>query len=94
MSTGFVESTVHQVLSQRFCKKPQMAWTPHGAHLLLPIRTRVLHSDGEATCREWSPGCRVAPQPVAACPPRINRSSVADRCVQLRRQDLIRGVRT
>jgi hypothetical protein len=94
MRTGFLESTVHQVRSQRLCKKPQMAWTPRGAHLLLPIRTRVFNGDWEATCREWPPGFRVAPPPVAACPPRINRSSTADRCVQRRRQDLIRGVRT
>ena len=45
MSTGFVESTVNQVISTRFCKKPQMAWTPLGAHLLLQIRTRVLNGE-------------------------------------------------
>ncbi len=66
ISTGFVESTVNQVISKRFCKKQQMAWTPRGAHLLLQIRTRVLNGDGEATFREWYPGFRVAPQPVAA----------------------------
>jgi hypothetical protein len=60
-----VESTVNQVISKRFCKKQQMAWTPCGAHLL-QIRTRVLNADWEATCREWYPGFRVAPQPVAA----------------------------
>jgi hypothetical protein len=43
-----------------------MAWTPRGAHLLLQIRTRVLNGDWEATCREWYPGFRVAPQPAAA----------------------------
>jgi hypothetical protein len=66
MSTGVVESTVNQVISQRVCKKPQMAWTPRSAHLLLPIRTRVLSGDREATCRECSPGFRVTPQPEAA----------------------------
>jgi hypothetical protein len=35
ISMGFVESTVNQVISKRFCKKQQMAWTPRGAHLLL-----------------------------------------------------------
>ena len=44
ISTGFVESTVNQVISKRFCKKQQMAWTPRGAHLLLLIRTRVLEA--------------------------------------------------
>jgi hypothetical protein len=66
MSTGVVESPVNQVISKRFGKKPQMAWTPRGAHLLLQIRTRVLNGDWEAACREWYPGFRVAPQPVAA----------------------------
>jgi hypothetical protein len=66
ISTGFVESTVNQVISKRFCKKQQMAWTQRGAHLLLQIRTRVLNGDWEATFREWYPGFRTAPQPVAA----------------------------
>ena len=47
------ESMVNQVISKRFCKKQQMAWTPRGAHLLLQIRTRVLNGDCEATFREW-----------------------------------------
>ena len=45
ISTGFVESTVDQVISKRFCKKQQMAWTTRSAHLLLQIRTRVLNGD-------------------------------------------------
>jgi hypothetical protein len=66
ISTGFVESTVNQVISKRFCKKQQMAWTQRGAHLLLQIRTRVLNGDREATFREWYPRFHAAPQPVAA----------------------------
>ena len=66
IGTGFVESTVNQVISKRFCKKQQMAWTPRGAHLLLQIHTRVLNGDWEATFREWYPGFRAAPQPMAA----------------------------
>jgi hypothetical protein len=66
ISTGFVESTVNQVISKRFCKKQQMAWTPRGAHLLLQIHTRVLNDDWEATFREWYPGFRAAPEQVAA----------------------------
>jgi hypothetical protein len=66
MRTGFVASTVKQGLSKRFCTKQQMAWTPRGAHLLLQIRTRVLKGDWDATFREWSPGFRAAPQPMAA----------------------------
>jgi hypothetical protein len=52
ISTSFVESTVNQVISKRFCKRQQMQWTPRGAHLLLQIRTRVLNGDREATFRE------------------------------------------
>jgi len=51
--TGFVESTVNRVISKRFCKKQQRAWTQRGTHLLLQIRTRVLNGDREATFREW-----------------------------------------
>jgi hypothetical protein len=61
-----VESTVNQVISKRFCKNQQMAWTPCGAHRLLQIRTRVLNRDWEATFQEWYPGFRAAPQPMAA----------------------------
>jgi hypothetical protein len=66
ISTGFVESTVNQVISKRFCKKQQMQWTQRGAHLLLQIRTRVLNGEWEDTFREWYPGFRASPQPVAA----------------------------
>jgi hypothetical protein len=66
ISTGFMELTVNQVISKRFCKKQQVAWTPCGAHCLLQIRTRVLNRDREATFREWYTGFRAAPQPMAA----------------------------
>jgi hypothetical protein len=66
ISTSFVESTVNQVISKRFCKEQQMAWTQRGAHLLLQIRTRVLNGDWEATFREWYPGFRASPQSMAA----------------------------
>jgi hypothetical protein len=66
ISTGFVESTVNQVISKRFCKRQQMAWTQRGAHLLLQVRTRVLNGDWEATFREWYPGFRASSQQVAA----------------------------
>jgi hypothetical protein len=66
ISTGFVESTVNQVISKRFCKKQQMAWTQRGAHLLLQIRTRVLNEEWETTFREWYPGFRFSALPVAA----------------------------
>jgi hypothetical protein len=34
-ATGFVEFAVNEVVSKRFCKKQQMAWSKAGAHLLL-----------------------------------------------------------
>jgi len=45
ISSGFVESTVNQVVSKRMVKKQQMQWTQRGAHLLLQMRTRVLNED-------------------------------------------------
>jgi len=51
ISTGFVESTVNQVVSKRMVKKQQMQWTKRGAHLLLQIRTRVLNGEWEAAFR-------------------------------------------
>jgi hypothetical protein len=56
ISTGFVESTVNQVVSKRMVKKQQMQWSKRGAHLLLQIRTRVLNGEWEATFRTWYPG--------------------------------------
>jgi hypothetical protein len=41
IATGFVESTVNQVVSKRFCKKQQMQWSKRGAHLLL--QTCIAH---------------------------------------------------
>lgn len=58
ISTGFVESTVNQVISKRMVKKQQMQWTPRGAHLLLQVRTRVLDGEWEAVFRGWYPGFR------------------------------------
>lgn len=40
ITTSFVESTVNQVVSRRFVKKQQMAWTLRGAHLLLQTRMK------------------------------------------------------
>jgi hypothetical protein len=66
ISTGFVESTVHQVVSKRMVKKQQMRWSQRGAHLLLQIRTRVLNGEWEDGFRRWYPGCRAQTQPVFA----------------------------
>ena len=58
ISTGFVESTINQVVSKRMVKKQQMQWTPKGAHLLLQVRTQVLNEDWDAAFRTWYPGFR------------------------------------
>jgi hypothetical protein len=56
ISTGFVESTVNQVISKRFVKKQQMRWTPVGAHLLLQVRTLVLNGELHDKFQQWYPG--------------------------------------
>lgn len=53
ISTGFVESTVNQVVSQRMVKKQQMRWSRKGAHLLLQVRTRVLDGEWRNTFERW-----------------------------------------
>jgi hypothetical protein len=65
ISTGFVESTINQVVSKRMVKKQQMQWTPEGAHLLLQVRAQVINEDWEATFRRWYPGFRPVPTPAA-----------------------------
>lgn len=64
ISTGFVESTINQVVSKRMVKKQQMQWTPKGAHLLLQVRTQVLNDDWEDAFRDWYPGFRPEQTPV------------------------------
>ncbi len=58
ISTAFVESTVNQVVSRRFVKKQQMAWTLRGAHLLLQTRTKVLNNELDSVFRGWYPQFR------------------------------------
>jgi hypothetical protein len=66
ISTGFVESTVNQVISKRMVKKQQMRWTKRGAHLLLQIRTRVLNDEWGTTLARWYPGMKIEAEGVAA----------------------------
>lgn len=58
ISTAFVESAIKQVVSRRFVKKQQMAWTLRGAHLLLQTRTKVLSNELEEVFRRWYPQFR------------------------------------
>src|SRR4030095_2334201 len=61
ISTAFVESTINQVVSRRFVKKQQMAWTLRGAHLLLQTRTKVLNGELDEVFRRWYPKFRQQP---------------------------------
>jgi hypothetical protein len=56
ISTGFVESTINQLVAKRFVKKQQMRWTPRGAHLLLQIRVQALNNDLHEVFERWYPG--------------------------------------
>jgi hypothetical protein len=47
ITTSFVESTINQVVSPRFVKKQQMAWTLRGTDLQLQTRTKVLNNELE-----------------------------------------------
>jgi len=66
ISTGFVESTVNQVISKRFCKRQQMQWTKRGAHLLLQTRVRTLNQELGVMFRHWYPDLQVQEEPQAA----------------------------
>ena len=66
ISTGFVESTVNQVVSKRFVKKQQMRWTEQGAHQLLQIRTKVLNEEWHKILRGWYPAMQELPDAVPA----------------------------
>jgi hypothetical protein len=68
IATGFVESTVNEVVSKRFCKKQQMQWSKEGAHLLLQTRVRTLNGELSAIFKRWYPDMdlEVEEIPVAA----------------------------
>jgi hypothetical protein len=68
IATGFVESTVNEVVSKRFCKKQQMQWSKEGAHLLLQTRVRTLNGELGAIFKRWYPDMdlEVQEMPLAA----------------------------
>jgi hypothetical protein len=59
IATGFVESTMNQVISKRFCKKQQMQWSKRGAHLLLQTRVKILNGELGAVFKGWYPDMEV-----------------------------------
>ena len=66
IATGFVESTVNQVVSKRFCKKQQMQWSKRGAHLLLQTRVKTLNGELGSVFKRWYPDMEVGEMPDAA----------------------------
>jgi hypothetical protein len=68
IATGFVESTVNEVVSKRFCKKQQMAWSKEGAHLLLQTRVRTLNGELAGIFKRWYPDLdmKAEEMPIAA----------------------------
>jgi hypothetical protein len=59
ITTSFVESTVNQVVSKRFCKRQQMQWSKRGAHLLLQARVKILNREWAAVFKGWYPDLEV-----------------------------------
>jgi hypothetical protein len=53
IATGFVESTVNQVVSKRFCKRQQMPWSKRGAHLWLQMRVKTLNRELGSVFKCW-----------------------------------------
>jgi hypothetical protein len=66
ISTSFVESTVTQVISRRFCKQQQMQWTKRGAHLLLQTRVKTLNQELGSVLQRWYPDMQLEGEPLAA----------------------------
>src|SRR5207248_4359291 len=66
IATGFVESTVNQVVSKRFCKKQQMQWSKRGAHLLLQTRVKTLNGELGEVFQRWYPDLQLEEEPLAA----------------------------
>jgi hypothetical protein len=59
ITTSFVESTVNQVMSKRFCKRQQMQWSKRGVHLLLQARVKTLNREWASVFKRWYPDMQV-----------------------------------
>jgi hypothetical protein len=66
IATGFVESTVNEVVSKRFCKKQQMQWSKPGAHLLLQTRVKTLDGELGAIFKRWYPDMDIESEEIPA----------------------------
>jgi hypothetical protein len=56
IASGFVESTVNEVVSKRFCKKQQMQWSKEGTHVLLQTRVRTPNGELSANFKALASG--------------------------------------
>ena len=59
IATGFVESTINEVVSKRMVKKQQMQWTQIGAHYMLQTRSAVLNNDLQEYFGRWYKGFNI-----------------------------------
>jgi hypothetical protein len=66
ISTGFVESTVNQVVSKRFCMRQQMQWTKRGAYLFLQTRVKTLNQELGAVFQRWYPDLQLEEESLVA----------------------------
>ena len=65
ISSAAAEATVNLVIAARMVKKQQMRWSPHGAHRMLQVRTRVLDDQLNHGINRWHPRT-TAPTNIAA----------------------------
>ena len=56
IASGFVESTVNQVVAKRLVKQQQMRWSDQNAHRLLQVRTAELNRQLRRHFEHWYPG--------------------------------------
>jgi hypothetical protein len=66
ISTGFVESSVNEIIARRMAKRQQMRWSKHTVQSFLDVRIHVLNGTLEDAFRHWHRGFRPATAPAAA----------------------------
>lgn len=67
ISTGWVESTVNEVIAKRMVKKRQMRWNRFTVQLFLTVRIHILNGTPVQVFRTWHANFRKS---IAACAPR------------------------
>jgi hypothetical protein len=58
ISTGFVESTINEIIAKRVATKQQMRWGRYTVRALLNVRVHVLDTTLEDAFRLWRRGFR------------------------------------